>query len=158
MGFHCTKDILGRWYEVRSTTLIVEFILTDLVFIRELKCYSASRPVGLSFNQSVSRLVGRSVGQPWLGNYLQLTAVVHFFSLLLRSEIHLHSQMPKLLLTNFSQSSTVIGAHPGPSRDVEQFGCLLETLMTFCSWPHDSSEVSQRTLQSGSLEFEMVPL
>ena len=30
--------IVGRLCDVRSTTLIVEFILTELVFIRELNC------------------------------------------------------------------------------------------------------------------------
>ena len=90
-----------------------------------------------------------------------LNIVVHFFRFIRRiEEVYkedYYLQVPKLLLTNFSQSSTVIGAHPVPSSDVEQFGCLLKTLMTFCSWPPDSSEV-RRTPQSGSLDFKMVSL
>ena len=121
-------------------------------------CHSISRLVGWSVGQQVSRSVGWSASR-WAGNYLQLTnIVVTFFSVCYRGvKSTYYSQVPQLLLTNFSQSSTVIGAHPGPSRDVEQFGCLLKTLMTFCSWPPDSGEV-RRTLQSGSLDFKMVSL
>ena len=128
-------------------------------------CHSISRLVGWSVGQQVSRSVGRSVGRlvsqsvSPSGNYLQLTnIVVTFFSVCYRGvKSTYYSQVPQLLLINFSQSSTVIGAHPAPSRDVEQFGCLLKTLMTFCSWPPDSGEV-RRTLQSGSLDFKMVSL
>ena len=130
-----------------------------------------SQPVGLSFNQSVdSRLVGGSVSLS-VGSsvvplviqsvryYLQLTNihVVYFLVCYWGVKSTYYPQVPKLLLANFSQSSTVIGAHPGPSRDVEQFGCLLKTLMAFCSWPPDSGEV-RRTLQSGSLDFKIVSI
>ena len=104
-----------------------------------------SQPVGLSFGQLVVLSVGWSARRSGTTCNSQILKFTYY------------SQVPKLLLTNFSQSSTVVGAKPAPSRDVEQFGCLLKKLMTFCSWPPDSGEV-RRTLQSESLDFKMVSI